>query len=117
MPRQRKGRLAHCKDGASMKRINVGETLLAIHLKELGLKFQEQVSFHETRKWRFDFVVEQSIAIEIDGYHKGKHGAGYGADNEKANMATMMGFRVLRFSTSDVRTGKAREFLKHWTGK
>jgi very-short-patch-repair endonuclease len=93
------------------KKINIGETLMAIHLRELGLDFQTQVKFHATRKWRWDFVVEDNIAIEIDGYHDGRHGAGYGADNEKQNFGTMAGYRVLRFSTQDVSTGRAKAWL------
>jgi very-short-patch-repair endonuclease len=94
--------------------VNVGQTLLAIHLKELQLEFREQYQFHH-RKWRLDFYLpEHRIGIEVDGYFAGKHGAGYGADNEKQNTATMCGIRMLRFSTNDVKRGKAKEFLQDW---
>lgn len=96
------------------KKINVGETLMAIHLRELGLGFDTQARVFPDRKWKWDFLVADNILIEIDGYFAGHHGAGYGSDNEKANTATMMGFRCLRFSTNDVKRGKAKEFLKQW---
>jgi very-short-patch-repair endonuclease len=97
------------------KKINIGETLMAQHLTELGLKFRQQVKFCDTRRWKLDFLLgENGIAIEVDGYFKGRHGAGWGSDNEKANWATSMGYRVLRFSTQEVKTGKAKEFLKQW---
>jgi very-short-patch-repair endonuclease len=67
------------------------------------------------RKWRWDFFLpDHRIVIEVDGYFKGRHGAGWGSDNEKANHGTMAGVRVLRFSTKDVETGKAKAFLSVW---
>ena len=88
------------------------EILFAKHLRELGLGFAQEYSFCE-RKWRWDFVlIGHRVAIEIDGYHKGRHGKGWGADNEKRNTGTMLGYRVLVFSTSDVFSGKAKAFLE-----
>lgn len=98
-----------------MKPINIGETLLGKFLDELGITYATQVPVTALRRWRWDFFLpDYRIAIEVDGYHAGKHGAGYGADNAKANHGTMAGVRVLRFSTQDVRTGKAKIFLQEW---
>ena len=92
---------------------SVAEDLLAIHLGELRLRFDRQVPVCAERKWRLDFTLpEQGIAIEVDGHFKGRHGAGWGADNEKRNTATMRGWRVLTFSTQDVARGTAKEFLR-----
>lgn len=89
------------------------EILLAKHLEELGLFFVQEYRFHGERKWRWDFLLtEHRIAIEIDGYFKGRHGTGWGSDNEKRNNGTMLGYRVLVFSTSDVLKGRAKEFLQ-----
>jgi len=102
---------------------NVGQILMAKHLAELGLEFVMEYRFDEKRKWRFDFLlcdqpeVFTSLAIEIDGYFNGRHGAGWGSDNEKANTAALMGYRVLRFSTQDVKTGKAKAFLQECLAK
>jgi very-short-patch-repair endonuclease len=99
---------------------NVGQILMAKFLTELGIEYVTEYRFDEKRKWRFDFLlcdrpeVFTSLAIEVDGYHAGKHGKGYGSDNEKANTATMMGYRLLRFSTQDVSTGIAKAFLQKW---
>jgi very-short-patch-repair endonuclease len=93
---------------------NVGQLLMAKALDELKLSYAREVQFYAPRKWRFDFVVDQSIAIEVDGYYAGHHGTGFGSDNEKQNVATMMGFRCLRFSTNDVKRGKAKAFLQEW---
>lgn len=94
---------------------SIAEILFAKHLKELGLEFKTEVGFLCNRKWRWDFMlVEHRMAIEIDGYFKGRHGAGWGADNEKRNTGVMLGWRVLVFSTKDVMTGKAKEFLEDY---
>ena len=69
-----------------------------------------EVQFHPTRKWRFDFVwPEQRVAVEIHGgtFMKGRtgHTSGVGVqrDCEKSNAATMLGWRVLHFTTQDLR--------------
>jgi very-short-patch-repair endonuclease len=99
------------------KRINVGETLMAQHLTELGLRFSQQQQVIHTRRWAWDFLLEDyRILIEVDGYFAGRH-KGWGGDNEKQNAAVMQGWRPLRFSTNDVKRGKAKEFLKQWLSK
>jgi very-short-patch-repair endonuclease len=92
---------------------NEAQLLMAIHLRELRLRFRREVPVCGWRKWRWDFLLpDHNIAIEIDGYFAGRHGAGWGGDNEKQNTGVMLGFRPLRFSTNDVKRGKARAFLK-----
>ena len=95
--------------------MNECETLLAIHLKELGVSFEQQFPVCVERRWKWDFYLpEHRIAIEIDGFFRGRHGAGWGGDYEKQNWGTMLGFRCLRFSTSEVKKGKAKAFLQDW---
>jgi very-short-patch-repair endonuclease len=97
---------------------STAEILLSKHLDELGLKFEREVRIHSERKWRLDFYLpEHRIGIEVDGYHNGRHGAGWGAGNDKRNYAEMSGTRVLTFSTNDVNRGRAKEFLKFWLRK
>jgi very-short-patch-repair endonuclease len=99
-------------------KVNVGQVLMATHLRELGLAFAEQVPVTDGRRWKWDFLLpDYRIVIEVDGYFKGRHGAGWGSDNEKANHGTMAGIRVLRFSTDDVKRGKAKAFLQEWLAK
>lgn len=108
-----------CGASQAMKRSanSVAEDLLAIHLGELRLRFDRQVPVCAERKWRLDFTLPDfGVALEIDGYFKGRHGAGWGADNEKRNTATMLGWRVLTFSTTSVECGNAKEFLRQWIG-
>jgi very-short-patch-repair endonuclease len=70
---------------------------------------QLEYKFHPHRKWRADlcFVAEKLI-IEVEGgiWTGGRHtsGAGFTKDIEKYNVATAMGYRILRASPSDLRT-------------
>jgi hypothetical protein len=90
--------------------------LLEIHMQELGLKFAPECQFHPHRKWRFDYVIGNKTAIEIEGaiWTRGRHtrGAGYLADMEKYREAAVLGWKVLRFATSEILDGTARAFLK-----
>ena len=97
------------------------EELLAKHLDELRVEYVRQWRFFSERRWKLDFYLgEHSIGIEIQGmtWANGRHtrGAGYQADCEKANYATMLGIRLLRFTTEDVNQGRAKEFLRLWLG-
>lgn len=74
--------------------------LLAHQLKGV---FDEEVRFHPTRKWRFDYANwDKLIAVEIEGgtWSNGGHsrGAGYQKDTEKYNEAVKLGWRVLRYT-------------------
>ena len=95
---------------------NVGQILMAKHLTEMGLAFTEQVPVCPGRRWTWDFFLpEYRIAIEIDGFYKGAHGVGWGADHEKQNYGIMeRGIRVVRFTVREVERGKAREYLEAW---
>jgi hypothetical protein len=107
-------------------KINPAHILFEKHLKELGLDFIAEHRFHEQRKWRLDYTIVETlgkgeltsnlgIAIEIEGaiWSRGRHtrGKGFQADLDKYNHATMMGYRVLRFSTDDIMRGRAKAFL------
>lgn len=85
--------------------------LLAFHLKAAKIGFEREVRFHATRRWRFDFLIRGDVAIEVDGgiWQAGRHtrGAGWEKDAEKLNEATIMGYKVLRFSTGQVKRGEA----------
>lgn len=97
--------------------------LLEIHLKELGIEFEPEYTFHPVRRWRFDYVLSGKsfyqigkIGIEIEGgiFTQGRHtrGQGYLGDLEKYREAAALGYKVYRFSTQEVLNGTAREFIK-----
>ena len=59
------------------------------------------------RQWRFDFAwPDRMLAIEIDGgaFSCGRHtrGAGFVEDCRKLTAATLLGWRVLRFTAGDL---------------
>jgi very-short-patch-repair endonuclease len=76
--------------------------LLAASLRTAGIEgWHEEYQFHPTRRWRFDFAwPDHRLSLEVEGgvWSGGRHtrGAGFVADCEKYNAATLAGWRVLR---------------------
>lgn len=85
-----------------------GKSQIRLILRALRLDFTEELRFHEKRRWRFDFAVQDlRLAIEYDGHgqtggkrHVGRHGSitGMSGDHEKLNQAALAGWTVLRFT-------------------
>lgn len=94
------------------KRTGLEDCLLA-DLAKLGLPVPErEYQFHPVRKWRFDLAYpSRLIAIECDGgtWSGGRHvrGAGYQRDAEKFNAASLLGWYVLHYTGSMIRSGYA----------
>jgi len=94
------------------------EKLFLFHLTSIGLPMPErEVMFHETRKWRFDFAWPKwKIAVEIEGavWSGGRHtsGKGFTADCEKYNEAQLLVWKVYRFTTQQVKSGEAINFME-----
>ena len=91
----------------------------AKHLEQMigspGCVFEYR--FHPTRRWRFDLAYpDERIAIEIEGgaFTGGAHtrGPGYANDMEKYNEAQRLGWRVFRFSHSDINTNRAARYIR-----
>lgn len=62
-----------------------------------------EYQFHPVRKWRFDYAfVLRQLAVEIEGgiWTQGRHtrGKGFLADMAKYNAATLLGWRILRYT-------------------
>jgi very-short-patch-repair endonuclease len=106
--------------GFMRQKLTPSQILLGTHLKELGYKVEYERRVCLEHKWRWDVCIlepsgrDTGIAIEIDGFYKGKHGAGFGSDYEKQNTGVMGGMRVLRFTNKDVLRGKAKDFLARY---
>ena len=89
------------------------EDALVFQLRALGLPPPvREHRFHATRKWRFDLAYpEIKLAVECEGglWIRGRHNRpmGYQADLEKYNAATELGWRVLRYSDRDIKSGRA----------
>jgi very-short-patch-repair endonuclease len=99
--------------------LSEGEELMALHIRAERLPAPEREHvFHPTRKWRFDFAwpAPYRIAVECEGgiHSGGRHvrASGFKADAEKYNEAALLGWRVLRFATEQVRDGTAIATLK-----
>ena len=104
-----------------------GEELVDAWLQQHDIPFRPQFRFHPVRRWRFDFaigfdgagiskikghpsVMIAKIAVEVEGgQFTGGHKRGRKADTdlEKFNAATLLDWRVLRFSTGMVERGEA----------
>lgn len=89
------------------------EILFEQMLIENKIKYQKEFRFHPVRKWRFDFLIDKNIAVEIEGgiWNYGRHnrGSGFIADAEKYNEATILGFKLLRYHNSSL-----KQFIKHY---
>jgi len=85
----------------------VAEICNALHL--LKIEHIREYKFLHDRRFRFDIAIPQhKIAIEFEGgiWTKGRHtrGRGYAKDAKKYNLATMHGWRLLRYTTEDAKT-------------
>ena len=89
------------------------EEQLAYFLTSAGIKgFEREYRFAPPRRWRFDFAwPEIRLALEIEGgtWVRGRHNrpGGYAKDLEKYNTATLMEWRLLRFTPAQVTDGTA----------
>jgi very-short-patch-repair endonuclease len=98
------------------KKLSVGEETLALHLLSEKIAFQREFRFHPTRKWRFDFALDNSMAVEVEGgtWVNGGHSRGsiYEENCRKYNAAASLGWKVLRFTTGMVKSGEAIKTIK-----
>ena len=97
--------------------MNPAETLMAIHLGELGLRFERQYRYVPGRRFRADFALpEHRLLIEVVGgvYTYQAHGSikGVKADMERLNLATLHGWKLLRFTPHEVDVGYAKETVE-----
>lgn len=94
-----------------MSKKQEAEEKVAEYLDELGLEWESEYRFHPIRKWRADFYIPAlKTLIEVEGgiWTAGRHtrGGGFEKDARKYNTASMMGFRLLRYSTGQVMIDK-----------
>ena len=77
--------------------------------------------FHPTRKWRFDFAwPEQKVAMECEGgvFTNGGHtrGRGYLEDCEKYSEAAALGWRIIRATGDQIKSGQALGWVRRALG-
>jgi very-short-patch-repair endonuclease len=95
------------------------EELLAFQLDALKIPYEREYQFAKSigRKWRADFAFHSSrLLVEIEGgiWVQGRHGRGAGMmkDMDKYNAATLLNWRLLRFSPSHVKSGLALKAIE-----
>lgn len=84
-------------------------------------EFLRESTFHPTRKWRFDFSNKEfMIAVEIEGgiflkgSRKSRHttGKGFQEDCVKYNSAVILGWKLIRVTADDVKSGRALQWTE-----
>lgn len=88
------------------------EEAFALQIRALGLPAPVRERRFCERMWRFDFAwPDCKLAAEIEGgiWTNGRHSRGKGmeADMRKYNRASVLGWRVMRFSAGMVKDGTA----------
>lgn len=78
----------------------------------LGSGIRQRLKDADMHDWRFDFAwPDKQLAVEVEGgiWNGGRHvtGAGFEADCDKYNKATLMGWRILRFTNTSIKSGVA----------
>lgn len=76
-----------------------------------------EYKFMPERRFRFDFAwPEYMVAVEIEGgiWNGGRHttGKGFTSDCVKYNNAAIMGWKVLRFTSKEIKSGEAINMVK-----
>jgi very-short-patch-repair endonuclease len=84
------------------------EIIIESFLVELKIPYEKEFKFHNIRKWRADYAIpSKMLLIEIEGavFQKGRHtrGEGYSKDCEKYNAAQILGYKVLRYTTGQIK--------------
>lgn len=90
------------------------EEAAMLHLRYLKLDqgMEREHAFAKPRRWRFDFAwPAQRVALEVEGatWSGGRHtrGSGFAADCEKYARAAVLGWRVIRATGCQVKSGEA----------
>jgi very-short-patch-repair endonuclease len=99
---------------AGLRALSEGEETLALQVRALRLPDPaREYAFSPARLFRFDFAWPGfKLAVEVEGgtsFGRSRHSAGIGfeTDCDKYNLAALEGWRVLRFSTRQVKDGRA----------
>lgn len=95
------------------------ERLMEFQIITAGLpKPAREHQFFSDRRWRFDFAFPSILlALEVEGgswMAKGGHttGKGFEEDCEKYSVAACLGWRIIRATSGQVKSGQALIWLK-----
>lgn len=113
-PRTQSTPLESTRRGIRKRGIDYEETLAhALMSNTFGLsRFERQYLFAPGRKYRADFFFpDHNLIVEIDGaVHRIK--ARFKADIERDQVIFFLGYRKLRISTAQVRSGEAVQLIE-----
>lgn len=95
----------------------VRDVFTTICKTDLKVECVKEFRFHPKRLWRFDYAIpDHKIALEVEGgvWTNGRHtrSQGFLGDMEKYNTATLMGWRVLRTTPTELYKLKTIEMIK-----
>lgn len=86
------------------------EASIEFMFNSLGIRWEMEYRFNPNRRWRSDyFLPDLNCLVEIEGgIWRGKRGrhtnpTGYQKDCEKYNSASLLGFTLLRFTTTHIK--------------
>lgn len=101
------------------------ELLLAAQLNQERILFAQEYRFHPERKWRADFAIPvlstdsepvMNLLVEVDGgtWINGKHNraGSIQKEYERSAAAAIMGYRMIRCTTSQVEDGTCIDWIK-----
>lgn len=101
------------------------EDLLAFQLTANKIQHTREFKFHKTRRWRIDFLIEDWLAIEIEGVTSwgknkdgtmrlGRHQTATGIEEDciKYDEAQRAGLTIYRCTPKMVNNGRAIETIK-----
>ena len=95
--------------------VSQGESLLELHLRAYKIPFEREIELIPGRKWRVDFLIDKWV-VEVEGgiHQVGRHqrASGFSEDCLKYNALTIAGYRVLRFTTAQVKSGLAIDTIR-----
>ena len=99
---------------------STAEDTLAAQLSQAGIPYEREYRFAPPRRWRADFVVidwrhHVPLLVEVEGgSYTGGHrrGRAYELDTEKASVAAILGYRVIRATPSQVNEGIALGWIR-----
>ena len=94
--------------------------LLAKQLQMAGWRmWVREFKFHPTRRWSLDIAFpDLQLAIEVEGYGKngapGRHrsNSGFAKDCEKYAELAIAGWRLIRCTTRQVKSGRALQWIE-----
>jgi very-short-patch-repair endonuclease len=97
-----------------------GAEVLGAQLQACGhVGWLREHKFHDVRRWRFDLAhPAHMLAVEVEGFAPGgmagrhQRPAGFNADCEKYAEAVIAGWRVMRVTTKQVRSGEALQWIE-----